>query len=127
MVDPEQFVDYRTGLAFVRWGPDANASDDLLAVWNALSAGQRSPQARRGLIDYVWALFKSLSWLWLAPSRLRGHEMRVWTLPIEDKEARAEFGYVLRDALRLRTVGTVTKRQDMVGVHAGLRWEENRF
>ena len=45
LVDPEQFVDYRTDLAFVRWSPDANASDDLLAVWNALSAGQRSPQA----------------------------------------------------------------------------------
>ena len=136
VVDPMQFLDYRTMLNFTRLAKfDLQSQQDLREVWSRYKQGEFDFNSCAGPIANLFQILQSLNWQWISPWSLMDSSNKMWLLPLtlSDKPG---FAHAIREALRQREIARASgpqrlgvrlqPRADMQGVETGVKFAETR-
>lgn len=136
VVDPMQFLDYRTMLNFTRLAKfDLQSQQDLREVWSRYKQGEFDFNTCAGPIANLFRILQSINWQWISPWSLVGSSNKTWLLPLplSDKPG---FAHAIREALRQREIARASgpqrlgvrlqPRADMQGVETGVKFAETR-
>ena len=136
VVDPMQFLDYRTMLNFTRLAKfDLQSQQDLREVWSRYKQGEFDFNTCAGPIANLFRILQSINWQWISPWSLVDSSNKTWLLPLplSDKPG---FAHAIREALRQREIARASgpqrlgvrlqPRADMQGVETGVRFAETR-
>eukprot|EP00438_Fugacium_kawagutii_P022288 Skav233968 [mRNA] locus=scaffold1008:488878:491145:- [translate_table: standard] len=137
LVDPVQFLDYRSLLTVASLARlDQQSQQDLVFLWNQYQRGDLAPDQCLGPISLVRKILLSLHWRWSSPLQLIDSQGHDWTLPL-NKVAKAQFGHQVREDLRQSELSKATTRNrfggrginaraDMQGVELGVNFQQTR-
>ena len=136
VVDPMQFLDYRTMLNFTRLAKfDLQSQQDLREVWSRYKQGEFDFNSCAGPIANLFRILQSINWQWTSPWSLMDSSNKTWLLPLplSDKPG---FAHAIREALRQREIARASgpqrlgvrlqPRADMQGVETGVKFAETR-